>query len=84
MRLWTRKENEGIRPNFDYTSAEPQSELASRAKASSARSLGREGLVLTYLETLKEMANSPSTTILLPAEMSGDPDAVLKAAKHER
>ena len=59
-------------------------ELASQAKASSARSLGREGLVLTYLETLKEMANSPSTTILLPTEMSGDPDAVLKAAKHDR
>ena len=51
-------------------------EMASRAKGSVARNLGREGLVLTYLETLKEMADSPSTKILLPAEMSGNPDAV--------
>ncbi|MEZ5236970.1 MAG: hypothetical protein R2749_30380 [Acidimicrobiales bacterium] len=54
-------------------------EMEARAKGGKARELGREGLVLTYLETLQEMATSPSTKILLPTEMSGDPDAVLRA-----
>jgi hypothetical protein len=52
-------------------------EMQSIAKGNAARTLGREGLVLTYLETLQEMATSPSTTILLPAPLSGDPDDVL-------
>jgi hypothetical protein len=52
-------------------------EMQSIAKGNAARTLGREGLVLTYLETLPEMATSPSTTILLPAPLSGDPDDVL-------
>jgi hypothetical protein len=52
-------------------------EMQSIAKGNAARTLGREGLVLTYLETLQEMASSPSTTILLPAPLSGDPDDVL-------
>jgi hypothetical protein len=58
-----------------------EGEMKARAKGGAARTLGREGLVLTYLETLQEMATSPSTKILLPTEMSGDPDLVLRAER---
>lgn len=56
-------------------------EILSRAEAGRARTLGRDGLVLQYLEVLKKMAESPSTTIILPTDLTGDPDAMLRAAK---
>ncbi len=68
-----------IEVNCERLGVRTPGEMEARAKGGKARTLGRDGLVLTYLETLQELATSPSTKILLPAELSGDPDLVLRA-----
>jgi hypothetical protein len=49
-------------------------EMQAIARGNTARTLGREGLVLAYLDTLQEMAASPSTTILIPTQLPSGPD----------
>jgi hypothetical protein len=56
----------------------PAGEMEHIAKGSNARHLGREGLQLAYLETLKDLAAQPSTKILLPSDMPVDADTVLR------
>lgn len=53
-------------------------EMQSIAMGSNARNLGKEGLQLTYLEALKEIASQPSTKILMPAELAGDAEIALR------
>ena len=80
QRLWGLQQERGIELVEVYcqrVGVLTTGELQSRAKGSSARNLGRDGLMLTYLEALRELASSPSTKILLPTELSADPTAML-------
>ncbi len=56
----------------------PPSEMQSIAYGGNARHLGKEGLQLTYLEALKDIAAQPSTKILLPADLAGDAEIALR------
>ncbi|MFN0029591.1 MAG: hypothetical protein ACKV2O_20760 [Acidimicrobiales bacterium] len=84
QRLWGLQQQRGIELVEVYcqrVGVLTVGELQSRAKGSSARNLGRDGLMLTYLEALRELATSPSTKILLPTELSGDPHSLLAATR---
>ncbi len=84
QRLWGLQQERGIELVEVYcqrVGVLTTGELQSRAKGSSARNLGRDGLMLTYLEALRELASSPSTKILLPTELSGDPNAMLRPTR---
>ena len=83
QRLWSLQQERGVELVEVYcqrVGVLTTGELQSRAKGSSARNLGRDGLMLTYLEALRELATSPSTKILLPTELAGDPGALLRAS----
>lgn len=54
--------------------------LDSMVTGTRARNMGDEGLVLTYLEVLEKLAASESTTIVIPADLGGDPRTVLQEA----
>lgn len=44
-----------------------------------ARGLGAEGLYLRYLETLNDLAKSPGTKFVVPAELAKNPEAIIAA-----
>lgn len=56
-------------------------EIEARAQAGRARTLGRDGLVLQYLKVLEKLAESPSTTVVLPSDLEGDPAKILRHIK---
>lgn len=55
-------------------------EISTQAMANRAQALGRNGLILTYIEALETLANSENSTIVVPMELSGNLDRMLPAA----
>lgn len=58
-------------------------EMAVLGQAGAAKTLGRDGIVLSYLHALEEVAKSPSTKVVIPLELSGDPDKIVRALSAE-